>query len=101
MKLFLKFVCRLKINYYLCIVELKQIGVMKKFFEIWFNRVSAVFYLGTFLIFLMLFCDPCVNVALFLLALCVFLGGGAYVTEELDHTEGEEIFLKYLKKILG
>lgn len=74
---------------------------MKKFLSIWFNRVSAVFYLGTFIIFLMLFCNPCVNVALFLLALCVFLGGGAYVTEELDHTEGEEIFLKKIDKIFG
>lgn len=74
---------------------------MKKFLSIWFNRVSAVFYLGTFIIFLMLFCNPYVNVALFLLALCVFLGGGAYVTEELDHTEGEEIFLKKIDKIFG
>ena len=74
---------------------------MKKILSIWFNRVSAVFYLGTFLIFLMLFCDPCVNVALFLLALCVFLGGGAYVTEELKHTEGEEIFLQKLDKLFG
>lgn len=74
---------------------------MKKFLNIWFNRVSGVFYLGTFIIFLMLFCDPCVNMALFLLALCVFLGGGAYVTEELKHTEGEEIFLKKIDKLFG
>ena len=74
---------------------------MKKFLSIWFNRVSAVFYLGTFIISLMLFCNPYVNVALFLLALCVFFGGGAYVTEELVHTEGEEIFLKKIDKIFG
>lgn len=74
---------------------------MKKFLNIWFNRVSAVFYLGAFLIFLMLFCNPYVNVVLFLLALCVFLGGGAYVTEELKHTEGEEIFLKKIDKLFG
>ena len=74
---------------------------MKKFLNIWFNRVSAVFYLGAFLIFLMLFCNPYVNVVLFLLALCVFLGGGAYVTEELKHTEGEEIFLQKLDKLFG
>lgn len=74
---------------------------MKKFLSIWFNRVSGVFYLGTFIIFLMLFCKPCVNMVLFLLALCVFLGGGAYVTEELKHTEGEEIFLKKIDKLFG
>lgn len=67
---------------------------MKRFLTIWFNRVSLVYYLGAFLMFLMLFCNPIVNVVLFLLALCVLLGGGAYVTEELKHTEGEEIFLK-------
>lgn len=74
---------------------------MKKFLSIWFNRVSGVFYLGAFLIFMMLFCNPYVNVVLFLLALCVFLCGGAYVTEELKHTEGEEIFLKILDKLFG
>ena len=74
---------------------------MEKFVSIWFNRVSVVFYLGAFLIFLMLFCNPYVNVVLFLLALCVFLGGGAYVTEELKHTEGEEIFLKKIDKLFG
>ena len=74
---------------------------MKKFLSIWFNRVSGVFYMGAFLMFLMLFCDPCVNMVLFLLALCVFLGGGAYVTEELDHTEGEKIFLKKIDKLFG
>ena len=74
---------------------------MKKFLSIWFNRVSGVFYLGAFLMFLMLFCDPCVNMVLFLLGLCVFLGGGAYVTEELDHTEGEKIFLKKIDKLFG
>lgn len=74
---------------------------MKRFLTIWLNRVSLVFYLGTFLMFLMLFCSPIVNVVLFLLALCVLLGGGAYVTEELKHTEGEEIFLKKLEKLFG
>ena len=74
---------------------------MKKFLSIWFNRVSGVFYLGPFIISLMLFCNPCVNMVLFLLALCVFLGGGAYVTEELKHTEGEEIFLKKIDKLFG
>lgn len=74
---------------------------MKKFLSIWFNRVSGVFYLGAFLIFMMLFCNPYTNVVLFLLALCVFLGGGAYVTEELKHTEGEEIFLQKLDKLFG
>lgn len=74
---------------------------MEKFVSIWFNRVSVVFYLGAFLMFLMLFCNPIVNVVLFLLALCVLLGGGAYVTEELKHTEGEEIFLKKFDKLFG
>lgn len=74
---------------------------MKKFLSIWFNRVSGVFYLGAFLIFLMSFCNPYINVVLLLAALVVFLVGGAYVTEELKHTEGEEIFLKKLDKLFG
>ena len=74
---------------------------MKKFLSIWFNRVSGVFYLGAFLLFLMLFCDPHINIVLLLAALAVFLGGGAYVTEELKHTEGEEIFLQKLDKLFG
>lgn len=74
---------------------------MKRFLTIWFNRVSLVFYLGALLMFLMLFCNPIVNVVLFLLALYVLLGGGAYVTEELKHTEGEEIFLKKIDKLFG
>ena len=74
---------------------------MERFVSIWFNRVSLVFYLGAFLMFLMLFCSPIVNVVLLLLAICVLIGGGAYVTEELKHTEGEEIFLKKLDKLFG
>ena len=74
---------------------------MEKFVSIWFNRVSGVFYLGTFLMFLMLFCNPIVNVVLLLLALAVLLGGGAYVAEELKHTEGEEILLQKFDKFLN
>ena len=74
---------------------------MKKFLSIWFNRVSGVFYLGAFLMFLMLFCNPYINVVLLLAALVVFLVGGAYVTEELKHTKGEEIFLEKLDKLFG
>ena len=74
---------------------------MKKFLSIWFNRVSGVFYLGASIMSLMLFCNPYVNVIIFISALCVFLGGGAYVTEELKHTEGEKIFLEKLDKLFG
>jgi low temperature requirement protein LtrA len=74
---------------------------MKKFLSIWFNRVSGVFYLGAFLMFLMLFCDQHINIVLLLAALAVLLGGGAYVTEELKHTEGEKIFLQKLDKLFG
>jgi hypothetical protein len=74
---------------------------MKKFLSIWFNRVSGVFYLGIFLIFMMLFCNPYVNVVLLLAALAVLLGGGAYVAEELKHTEGEEILLQKFDKFLN
>ena len=74
---------------------------MKEFLSIWFNRVSGVFYLGAFIMSLMLFCNPYVNVVLLLVALAVLLGGGAYVTEELKHTEGEEIFLKKIDKLFG
>ena len=74
---------------------------MKEFLSIWFNRVSGVFYLGAFIMSLMLFCNPYVNVVLLLAALAVLLGGGAYVTEELKHTEGEKIFLEKLEKLFG
>lgn len=74
---------------------------MKKFLNIWFNRVSGVFYLGAILMFLMLFCNPYINVILLLSALVIFLVGGAYVTEELKHTEGEKIFLKKFDKLFG
>ena len=74
---------------------------MKEFLSIWFNRVSGVFYLGAFIMSLMLFCNPYVNVVLLLVALAVLLGGGAYVTEELKHTEGEKIFLEKLEKLFG
>lgn len=74
---------------------------MKKFLSIWFNRVSIVFYIGAIIMSLMLFCNPYVNIIILLAALFIILGGGAYVTEELKHTEGEKIFLEKFYKLFG
>ena len=74
---------------------------MKRFLSIWFNRVSGVFYLGTFILSLMLFCNPYLNIFIFFIGICIIMFGGAYATEELVHTEGEKIYLKYFEKIFG
>jgi hypothetical protein len=72
---------------------------MKRFFQVWFNRVSAVFYIGALTMSLILFCNPYVNVLILFVSFSIILGGGAYVTEELKHTAGERLFMRKLYKL--
>ena len=72
---------------------------MKRAFKVYFNRVTAIFYLGALLMSLMLFFPPQINVILLILSICVLFIGGAYVTEELTLTAEERLFLIKLNKI--
>jgi len=66
---------------------------MKRALKVWVNRITINFYIGTFFMFLMLFCNPYLNVVWLLCGLFSFMYGGAYATEELNLTAGERLFL--------
>lgn len=73
---------------------------MKRALKVWVNRITINYYIGTFFLFLMLFCNPYLNVALLLCGLFLFMRGGAYATEELNLTAGEKLFLIKFDKFL-
>ena len=66
---------------------------MKRALKVWVNRITINFYIGTFFMFLMWFCNPYLNVVWLLCGLFSFMYGGAYATEELNLTAGERLFL--------
>lgn len=73
---------------------------MKRVLKVWVNRITINFYIGTFFMFLMLFCNPYLNIVWLLCALFLFMYGGAYATEGSNLTAGERLFLTKFDKFL-
>ena len=73
---------------------------LSKIFKVYVNRVTLVFAVGTFIMGLMLVCNPYINVFLLFAAMFVFMSGGAYVSEEMKQTAGERLCLRKFYNLL-
>ena len=70
-----------------------------RFIKVYFNRITMWVYLGVFFIFMMCFCDPYINVFLFLCGLFSIMFGCTHVIENKVLTTGERIFLDKIDKL--
>lgn len=67
--------------------------------KVYFNRITMWIFIGAFLIFMMLFCNPYINVFLLIAGMFTIMFGCTYVIEEKKLTAGEKIFIKKLDNL--
>ena len=67
---------------------------MKKFMQIYFNRVTLVSYMTIFFMSFILWCNPYLNVFIIFFTMLFAIYGDSYVCEKIKHTAGERCILQ-------
>ena len=73
--------------------------MIANFIKVYFNRITMWIYLGAFLMFMMFFYNPYINVFLLLSAIFTIMFGCTYVIEEKKLTAGERVFINKIDKL--
>lgn len=73
--------------------------MIAKFIKVYFNRITMWLYLGAFLMFMMFFCNPYINVFLLLSAMFTIMFGCTHVMETKVLTAGERVFINKIDKL--